>query len=157
MKWITTLTLSALAAVSMAQYVTVTVHRVRQLDDLDKSTLFITKDRADFKAQIWIDGKMWMSKPLSDDDGHPYWTFTARARPNAHIRIKLIEDDGGLERKDDFVDINPTFQRKDLHLMFNQNTGRISGDLRGRQGQIIRTAGGGDSSKGELWFSITSG
>lgn len=155
MKILTTLGLTALAGLSLAQSVTVTIHRVKQIDDLDHPTLGVTKDRADFRAQIWIDGKMWTSPVLSKDDGKPNWKFSVPASRKSTIRIKLIEDDGGLERKDDYVDINPKNDKKDLVLWYNKSTKRFVGDVNGRMGRVMHTKGGGDSSKGEIWFTIS--
>jgi hypothetical protein len=148
------LTLIGLAGMSAARTVTVTINRVKQVDDLDKSTFGFTKDRADFYVQIWINGKMFQSKVKSTDDGRPNWRFSRNVPANATIRIKLIDDDGGLERKDDFVDINPRKGKKDLNLVLNQKTGRISGDVSGARGKVIHAKGGGDSGQGEIWFTI---
>lgn len=155
MKTIATTLLTASAALAMAQSVSVNIHRVRQVDDLDKSTWLITKDRADFYAQIWINGRMWQSKNFSHDDGRPNWSFTVPADSRyVDIRIKLVDDDGGLEEKDDYVDINPLNDKKDLELRLDRQTGLLSGDIVGRRGQIIRSKGMYDSSQGEIWFSI---
>lgn len=92
---------------------------------------------------------------MSKDDGRPNWRFTAPSGTNvANVRIKLVEDDGGLEKKDDFVDINPKANKKDLYLKFNQRTGRVSGDASGRRGQTIRSRGKYDSGQSEIWFTI---
>jgi hypothetical protein len=146
---------ASVASIAPAQSrnVTVTIHRVRQIDDLDKPTPGITKDRADFYCQIWINGKMFTSKVMSEDDGRPYWTFSAPASGTANIRIKICEDDGGLERDDDFVDVNRRYKKKDLNFRVTAG-GRISGDVSGRRGQMIRSRGRGDSSQGEVWFTV---
>lgn len=157
MKTIATCFLAAMSALAMAQSVTVTVHRVKQLDDLDKSTLFVTKDRADFYAQIWIDGQMWQSNNFSSDDGNPMWTFTAPVfSSNPTIVIKMMDDDGGFEDKDDWVDINPLANRKDLTLTLDRNSGRITGDLSGQRGTMLHSMGGHDRSQGAIWFTITN-
>lgn len=134
--------------------VTVTVHRVAQIDNLDKFD--VDPDRADFYAQIWIAGEEHKTKNFSFDDGRPYWTFTAEASGKVAIRIKLLDDDGGMEEKDDFVDINRRKGKKDLNFTFNSKTGRITGDVTGRAGRMIHSWGGGDSDKGSIWFTVAS-
>lgn len=135
--------------------VTVKIWRVAQVDNLDKGDQLGT-DRADFYALVKIgNGELTRSGNHSDDDGHPGWEFygesSARMVP---IRIKINDDDGGLEEQDDYVDVSPVSNKKDLNVMFDTKTGRISGDVRGRRGQIIYTIGRGDNDKGKLWFSI---
>ncbi|MBX3118897.1 MAG: hypothetical protein KF784_07505 [Fimbriimonadaceae bacterium] len=151
-----TICVSAAKPTPKSTPVTVTIHRVKQDDDLDKPTFGITKDRADFYVKIWIDGKRWVSKNFSTDDGRPKdWRFTVPVTSNTtKIRIKLCDDDGGLEEQDDFVDINPKDKKKDLDLVYNISRGTISGDLKGSRGKIIHAKGKGDSSQGELWFSV---
>lgn len=144
-------------ATSKPTPVTVTIHRVKQNDDLDKPTVGITKDRADFYVKIWINGQLYTSKNFSTDDGKPKdWRFTVPvSSQTTKIRIKLADDDGGaFEDRDDFVDINPKNGKKDLDMVYNTLTGRFSGDMRGRKGQIVHAKGSGDSSQGEIWFSI---
>lgn len=138
-----------------AKMVTVKIWRVAQVDNLDKGDQLGT-DRADFYALVQIgNGELRRSGNHSDDDGHPGWEFygeaTGRTVP---IRIKINDDDGGLEEQDDYVDVCPKSNKKDLNLVYDTRTGRISGDARGRRGQIIHVVGGGDNDKGKLWFSI---
>ncbi len=136
--------------------VTVTIHRVKQNDDLDKPTVGITKDRADFYVKIWINGQLWTSKNFSTDDGKPKdWRFTVPVSSStAKIKIKLCDDDGGLEEQDDFVDINPKDKKKDLDLVYSVSKGTISGDMKGKKNRQIHAKGKGDSSQGEIWFSV---
>lgn len=139
-----------------AKNVTVTIDRVKQLDDLDKSTPMISKDRADFYVQIWINGRLWTSQNLSTDDGRPDWSFTVPVTTRtANIRIKLLDDDGGLEKRDDYVDVNPKANKKDLNLKFDTQTGKITGDVSGRKGQTLQSKGKYDSSQGQIWFTVS--
>lgn len=93
---------------------------------------------------------------MSKDDGMPNWQVRGRVTGSvARIRIRIMDDDGGLEEKDDHVDVCPAIGKKDLDLTFNLRTGRISGDATGSRGQRIHTRGGGsDTDKAEIWFSI---
>lgn len=135
----------------------VTIYRVAQLDDLDKPTPIITKDRADFYAQIWINGDSYTSEVMSTDDGKPGWSHSVYVTgQTAKIRIKLCDDDGGLENEDDYVDINPKEGKKDLEFNYNTRTRRMSGEVSGRRGQTIIKSGGGDSSQGKIWFTVKS-
>jgi len=149
---------AALAAVSIGaaqpRTVTVTIQRVSQIDNLDGD--FIKADRADFYAQLSIDGSMKETKKFISDDGRPPgWSYTRRVKGNkVQIRIKLIDDDGGLEDRDDFVDINPKDGKKDLNLVLDLSTGRISGDAKGKRGQVMHVRGANDGDKGEIWFVI---
>jgi hypothetical protein len=162
-KWILTgLAAAALSAVlaaagTKARVITVKIWRVAQgegvnLDAGDQLKI----DRADFYAWCKIgNGKLIRSTNHSDDDGHPGWEFYGEGSGRyVPVRIKINDDDGGLEDKDDYVDVNPRANKKDLHLTFDTRTGRITGDARGRRGQIIHVVGGGDDDKGKLWFSI---
>ncbi len=134
--------------------VTVTIARVSQIDNLDGD--FIRADRADFYSQITINGSTWESSKFISDDGRPAgWKHSRKVKGNkVYIRIKLIDDDGGLEDRDDFVDINPRNGKKDLNLVLDRKTGRISGDAKGRRGQTIHIRGANDGDKGEIWFVI---
>src|ERR1051325_9895438 len=87
--------------------VTVTINRVAQKDRLDNPLLFVG-DRPDFYAEIWIDGPYHKTANFSKSDGRPFgWTFSAPVSGNvAEVRIRLMDDDGGTENKDDHVDIN---------------------------------------------------
>lgn len=141
------------AGVYAQKTVTVTIHRVMQEDNLDVPD--VDPDRADFYAQIWIAGKMYQTKVFSADDGRPYWRFSIPVRSRlVRIRIKLLDDDGALERKDDYVDINRRYNKKDLNFTYDTRRGRIRGDVSGRRGRMIYSEGKGDSDKGKIWFTV---
>lgn len=142
-------------AASAQKQVTVTIHRVAQMDDLDKDVLFIN-DKADFYAEIWIDGYYYKTKNFSTNDGEPMWTFTAPAtKPVSEIRIRLWDDDGGFENKDDHVDINPNASEKDLVLRYDTNSHQVLNNVYARvESTYLYTEGGGDRGKGRLWFTV---
>jgi hypothetical protein len=142
-----------LASAASAKQVTVRINRVAQIDNLDKFDL--DPDRADFYAQVWINGQLHRTKNFSFDDGRPYWTFSKNVKTRyVNIRIKLLDDDGGLEEADDFVDINPRKGKKDLHFTLDTKTGRIVGDVHGRRNQNIFSYGEGDTDQGKIWFTV---
>lgn len=138
---------------AQSRTVTVTVTRLMQIDNLDKD--FIKADRADFYGRIWIGGKVHQTKTFISDDGNPGWSVSQRVRGNRiSIRIKIADDDGGLEDRDDQVDISPKDGKKELDLVLDTRTGRISGDAKGKRGQTIHVVGGKDGDKAEIWFVI---
>lgn len=139
-----------------AKKVTVSIMRVAQINNLDKGD-WIKKDNADFYALVTIGkGRQQKSVNHSDDDGHPGWVFQGTSATRyVKIRIKIDDDDGGMERKDDYVDINRRAGKKDLNLVLDTKTGRITGDVTGRRGQTLYSQGGGDSDKGKVWFKIS--
>ncbi len=132
------------------------IHRVAQTNNLDKIDV-LGSDKADFYSQIWVNGKeMKKTKTVSTDDGPvENWTWhLSSANRYVNFRIRLMDDDGGLENQDDHVDINPLPNRKDLELTFDTMTGRITGDMEGFRGQLLHAAGEGDDMRGQLWFTI---
>jgi hypothetical protein len=134
--------------------VTLHINRVSQIDNLDQGDA-LGADRADFFAQVWVNGQRFSTKNFSHDDGNPGWIIRAPFRGNtATIRVRLMDDDGGLEEKDDHVDINPIGGMKDLTFVYNVRTGRITGDVSGRRGDWITSRGGGDDDRGRITFSV---
>jgi len=136
--------------------VTVSIMRVAQIDNLDKGD-WMKKDNADFYAMVTIgNGRAQKSVNHSDDDGHPGWNFYGKSNGRyVKIRIKIDDDDGGMERKDDYVDINSRKGKKDLDLVLDTKTGRITGDVTGWRGKTLYSQGGGDSDRGKVWFKIS--
>jgi len=150
----TALSSTAVVAPPKEDRVTLIVHRVKQLNNLD-ADLPLEHDDADFFAYVWIDGQQFKTKNFSSDDGRPYWTITAFTKKDlVKVRIRLLDDDGGLENEDDHVDINKWSGEKDISFVFNTRTGRITGDVTGRARQMISAQGYGKNQKGRLWFTI---
>lgn len=150
------LLLSGHAFAGTRKPITVSIVRLAQIDNLDKGD-WMKKDQADFYANVKIgNGMMQKSVNHSDDDGHPGWNFRGSATNRfVRIRIKIDDDDGGLERKDDYVDVNSRSGKKDLNLVLDTLTGRISGDVSGRRGQMLYSQGAGDSDRAKIWFKIS--
>lgn len=135
--------------------VTITVHKLHAIDNLDKNLDVRGPDRADFYAKVWIDGVESKTKVFSTDEGRPYWNIVGAAKSNrVKVRIKLLDDDGGLENADDWVDINPRKGVKDLNFTYDLRSGRVYGDVQGRKGRMIQSVGRGDSDQGKIWFTI---
>jgi hypothetical protein len=132
--------------------VTVTINRVAQMDRLDNPLLFVG-DRPDFYAEIWINGQYHKTANM----GKPFgWTFSVPVTTDiANIRIRLMEDDGGLEGVDDHVDINPLPNQKDLDITFDCSKGSISSTPFEMMADGLYSQGGGDSERGKIWFTIS--
>lgn len=130
------------------------IERVEQVDNLDQGD-WLGKNRADFYALVTVNGRQTKTKVLSKDDGFPYWEvpldYTKRY---SRVSINLMEEDGGLERRDDNADINPKGHRKDLSFTYDRYTGRISGEVKGRLNQVIRSHGGGDDDVCRITFQV---
>jgi hypothetical protein len=100
--------------------VTVSVRRMRQINDLDFGT------QADFFTRITIDEKVFDGKKFDErDDLLPGldWTFTNTASAQAiGIKIEVFESDLGDSTR---VDINPAAGVKDLNLFYNMERGTL--------------------------------
>ena len=150
------LLLSGNAIAGSRKPITVSIVRVAQIDNLDKGDWMKT-DRADFYSIVQIGSQRpKRSVNHSDDDGHPGWDFYGSSNQRyVPIRIKIDDDDGALERKDDYVDVNPRRGKKDLNLVLDTKTGRISGDAQGWRGKMMYSQGAGDSDRAKVWFKIS--
>ena len=134
--------------------ITVTIHRVAQIDQLDRNIL--VGDKPDFYAEIWINKNYHKTAVFSDSDGTPKWTFSAIVNsPTADVKIRLWDDDGGLEGKDDHVDINPMKGEKDLNLSFNTQSGSLVNNHYGVVGsEYLYSQGGGEKGRAQIWFTV---
>lgn len=152
----TSLTAAGQAAQSQPAFrnITVTIHRLAATDNLDGDVL--KKDNADFYAKVTIGGYLTKTEVMSKDDARPNWVIREAVTGSVvPITIQVFDDDGGLEDKDDHVDINPRERVKDLNLWLDTNTGRIRGDATGVAGtQIMSRGGGKDSDKARIWFTV---
>ena len=147
---------SALAPMmSREDTVTVILHRIKAQTNVDKD--FVKPNRADFYAVVKIGGLMLKSPTwYGKDDAEPNWAATEyRPKGVVPITIQVMENDGGLEKRDDHIDINPMEGEKNLKIWFNPETGRIWGDLEGRKGEKLYSRGAGkDSDQAQIWFSV---
>ena len=134
---------------------TIRIHKVAQTDNLDAFDA-LGADRADFYAKMWVNGKeMGSTKNVSWDEAGTNWRWNlVSADRYVHIKLRLLDDDGALEGKDDHVDINSMSGKKDLDFVYDTWTGTFSGDINGRRGTQYHAAGEGDSMRGQLWFSV---
>jgi hypothetical protein len=140
--------------------VTVKVNRVKGDFDPGRRIQGPRRGDSDFYAVLSVDNYEWRSpvKGGSNDFSPPdgEWQLTRfTTNPNVPIVIRLFEDDRGIFNDDDHIDIDFRPGDKDLFLNYNWITGQITGDLNGFRGQQIYARGGGDSSIGEMWFTIS--
>ena len=130
------------------------IERVEQIDNLDQGDI-IGKNRADFFAVVSINGVENKTEVYAEDDAHPYWEIPLDMRSRySNIVICIMEDDGGLERKDDHVDVSPKPRNKDIRLRYDRFTGRVSGEVNGQMGQRFILEGKGDDDVARITFKI---
>ena len=131
------------------------VQHLHAIDNLDKGDA-LGKNRADFFAIVIVNGVTYKTQIMSKDSGDPNWIIPMdRTKRYSKVHFTLMDEDGGLEGKDDHVDINPRAGHKDLMFTYDRTTGRISGNIKGKMGKSIKSIGAGDNDKGDITFMIT--
>ncbi len=129
------------------------ITRVEQVDNLDKE--FLGRDRADFYAVVTVDGVEFKTKVMAKDAGRPEWIIPLMPYKRfQNVCVRIMEDDGGLERRDDHVDINPMPGKKDLDLRVDTYYGKVLGDLKAEARKPLMVAGEGDSDRAKLTFWV---
>ncbi|MBS1715744.1 MAG: hypothetical protein JST30_15565 [Armatimonadetes bacterium] len=130
------------------------IQRVEQIDNLDKGDA-LGKNRADFYAIVTVNGVRTQTQVLATDDGRPDWNIPLDySKRVSRITVRLMDDDGGLEAKDDHADICPKAHRKDLTFTYDRGTGRLSGDVRGRLNRSVVSEGLGDDDRARITFVV---
>jgi len=131
------------------------ISSVKQIDNLDSGTP-LGKNRADFYANITINGVLTKTEKYATDSGNPDWRvmLDTTKRMNT-IKISLWDDDGGLAGNDDNADINPSTRTKDVTFTYDRYTGRVRGDVRGMFNDVLTSKGKDDEYKAEISFRIT--
>lgn len=131
------------------------IKHLHAIDNLDAGDA-LGANRADFFALVTVNGKMYKTEIMAKDDGSPNWMIPLdRSTKINNIHIALMDEDGGLESKDDHVDINPRTNHKDLIFTYNRSTGRMRGDVNNKLYETVTSQGGGDDDKGIMTFVIT--
>lgn len=135
----------------MDRNVTVTIRRVRQIDNPEG----FLGGQADYYAKVRLDG-VWMKSSHRHDvpDWRPNWRFRRAAAAGSTVPIRIELWDHDTTSGDDQADINPRRGKKHLDLNYNMSTGRITGDMTGTRGTTLRARGEGDSDRAEIWFRI---
>jgi hypothetical protein len=140
-----------------ARTIYLTIRRIAQNDNLDAD--FLRADRADFYAQVAIAGVWRTSNTVHGKDViWPSWRFsrTTGSSP-VRIHLRIYDNDGGLEGRDDRCDVNPLTGARELSFTYNPATGRISGDASGFRGEPIHVKGFGDANRAEVTFVVNHG
>jgi hypothetical protein len=131
------------------------VKHLKAIDNVDAGDA-LGANRADFFALVKVNGVTYKTEIMSKDDGEPNWMIPIDMnRRYSKIHLSLMDEDGGLEGKDDHIDINPRKNRKDLEFTYDRYSGRIYGAVNGRFNETIESKGGGDDDKGMISFVIT--
>lgn len=131
------------------------IERLAQVDNIDHGDIF-GANRADFYLEVYVNGKMHKTDVVAKDDADPDWMIPLDVTTRYNkITIKAWDDDGGLERQDDHVDISPEPKKKNLSFTYDRFTGRIWGDVKSYFNKLIVSEGKGDDDKGRIEFRIT--
>lgn len=131
------------------------ISHVKQIDNLDRGTP-LGKNRADFYANITINGKLTKTEKYATDNGNPDWKIMLDTKKRMNkITIALWDDDGGLSGSDDHTDINPSTTTKNIVFTYDRYTGRIRGDVWGSFNDVLVSNGKDDEYKAEITFRIT--
>jgi hypothetical protein len=131
------------------------IRHIKMMDNVDGGDA-LGANRADLFALVIINKKSYKTEIMSKDDGEPMWKIPldmSRRYSNIHLSIK--DEDGGLEGKDDHIDINPRGGQKDLIFTYDRYTGKIWGAVKGKAHGTIMATGGGDDDKASISFAIT--
>ncbi len=132
----------------------INIDRVEQIDNLDQGDM-LGADRADFYAEVTVNGVLHKTPVLAKDDGWPNWQIPLDySTPYSTIHIRLMDDDGGLERQDDHADIDPKANDKDLMFTYDRWTGQITGDVTGMLNRQLISWGDGDDDKARISFTV---
>jgi hypothetical protein len=131
------------------------ISNVKQIDNLDRGTP-LGKNRADFYANVTINGVLTQTEKYATDNGDPDWRIMLDTTKRINtIKIALWDDDGGLSGNDDHTDINPSNRTKDITFTYDRYTGKIRGDVKGHFNDVLVSKGMNDEYKAQISFRIT--
>jgi hypothetical protein len=119
----------------------------------------VPKRSARFYTIVRIGDLRFKTRDLRpSNDLQPNWAFekladrTLRVIP---ITIEIWDSGAGPSGQDVKLDINPTSNKKSVEVSVNLVTSEVSGDARGKSGEILQLTGK-HSDATEVWFRITS-
>src|SRR5262245_31488393 len=140
-----------LSAQAQNMLVTLTITRVRQIDNVDYTRA------GEFYARVKMRRMDLPRTRHRDNDGDvsPDWTFRQGARAGSRVPIWIHIYDYDDPGRDNHCDVSPIGGRKGLEIFYDLSTGRIGGDVAGREGDLIHARGAGDSNRVEIWFRLT--
>ena len=146
-----TLVASPLAVRARDKRVTLTITRVRQIDNIDA-----TKP-GELYAKVHIGEKSFPKTGHREDDGDvsPNWTFNNAAAENSTVGITIAIFDHDAPDADDHCDVSPVDGKKTLEIRYNLRTDQVTGDVGGHGGELIHARGRGDGNRVEMWFRVT--
>ncbi|MFM9873293.1 MAG: hypothetical protein ACKVQS_07495 [Fimbriimonadaceae bacterium] len=131
------------------------ISNVKQIDNLDRGTP-LGKNRADFYANVTVNGVLTQTEKFATDNGDPDWKIMLDTKKRINtIKIALWDDDGGLAGNDDHSDINPSNRTKDIIFTYDRYTGKIRGDVRGSFNDVMTSKGMNDEYQAQISFRIT--
>lgn len=132
----------------------IVIVRLKAIDNLDGFDMF-SPDRADFYAVVTVNDISFRTGIMAMDHGAPRWEIPLPTNiDRANVRIRIMDEDGGLERNDDHVDVSRGSDKKDVLFTYFPWTGRVSGDVNGWKGDTFYTRGVYDGDKAHLWFTV---
>lgn len=152
----------ALLSLNPEERVRLTITRVREIDDIEPDLFPFADDDPEFYAVVEIAGEEFpRTSEVAGSTVRPNWRFFKTVtETTVPIRIQIFDNDGFPRDNDDHVDINPSSGVKDLYFTFNLQTGEVvdsdSGDAFELSNGEFRIRGQGDSSRGEIRFTLTS-
>ncbi len=134
--------------------VVITIGRIAAIDNMDANLL--VPDRADFYVKAAVNGHWKRTETMfgKDRTSRAMQLMFPVSGSIARIHMQLFDDDGGIEGRDDRCDINPMRGARELDIVYNLNTGRISGDVSGYRGSPITVVGHGDANRARITFTI---
>ena len=131
--------------------VTVTIVRVRQIDNVDDTR------PGEFYARIRIGERASSNTPHREDAGDvtPNWAFTSSSPEETTVPIRIAIFDHDWPDSDDHCDVSPVNGRKTLDINYTPRLRQVTGDVDGWEGELIHAVGAGDSDRVEIWFRVT--
>ncbi len=130
---------------------TLTITRVRQIDNLDSSR------PGELYAKVQIGNRAFPKTGHREDDGDvsPNWTFVSAADENSPVRITIGIFDHDDPDADDHCDVSPVDGKKTLEIFYHLRTDQVAGDVVGHGGELIHVRGRGDGDRVEMWFRVS--
>ena len=132
----------------------IVIDRVKSIDNLDGGD-FLSPDRADFYAIVTVNDIQYKTRIMAKDDGRPRWEIPLpRDAKLVRVKIRLMDEDGGLFGGDDHADISRGHNKKDVIFTYYPWSHRISGDVNGWLGESFYCRGAYDGDKAQVWFTV---
>lgn len=129
------------------------IDRIKMIDNVDAN--IFTADRADLYAVVIVNDLQYKTKIMAMDYGAPRWEIPLPTNAErVDVKIRLFDQDGGLEGGDDHIDVSRGADKKDVIFTYFPWRRELYGDVNGRLGQQFYTRGLFDGDKAHMWFSV---